>query len=231
MRPVTVKVGPLAAASANAIALTQAGTAGTRLTINGALAVSVTTFVLGVGMVTSTMAQPDMPRRIGITSAGNDSAITFAIAGTNWSGQPISEVLAGANAGTVQSVLDYATVSSIVPSGNTAANVTVGTTTIASSPWVRLDHEGPGQTAIQAMVTGSVVATIEQTINNPNGFVNPTTPDKMIWLPTQDPNGVGFSVSFQSNYAYAPTFARVTLTSGSGSVTVTYVQAGGPGPT
>lgn len=206
MRPVVVTVGPLAAASANGIATSQSVAAGSSVVIsNPAL---------------------DQPRRVLITSVGNDSGITFQVVGLNWSGAKISEFATGANAGAASTVLDYATVASITPSGATASTVTVGTTGVAGSPWVRLDNWTIPQTAVQLTVTGTVNYTLQQTLDDPNSPTNPVAPPAVTWYNSADPAAVGATASAQTNYAYVPCFARVLLNSGSGSVTATFTQAG-----
>ena len=64
-----------------------------------------------------------------ITSAGNDSGITFTITGLSDHGSPTStvETINGTNASVVCSKKGYSCIFSIVPSGNTASTVTVGT--------------------------------------------------------------------------------------------------------
>lgn len=212
MRPITVTVGPLAAASANAICLSQTPAAGA-LTLNGA-------------SVTGGAAVLDQPRRVLITTTANETTRTFTITGTNWAGQVWGETITGVNNTTVQSVLDYATVTSITISGSAAGALTVGTSTVASSPWVRLDHWSQPETSIQATATGTVNYTLQQTLQDPNSATNPVTPSLVTWVNTSDPNGVGATATVQSNYAFTPTFARVTLNSGSGSVSAVFAQAG-----
>jgi len=212
MRPVTVTVGPLATASANAICLSQTPAAGA-LTLNGAL-------------VTSGVAVMDQPRRVLITATGNESAKTFTITGTNWSGQVWGETITGPNATTAQSVLDYATVTSITISAAAANALTVGTSGVASSPWVRLDHWSQPETSIQATVTGTVNYTVQQTLQDPNSSTNPVTPSLITWVNSSDPNMVGATGTIQSNYAFAPTFTRITLNSGTGSVSGVFAQSG-----
>jgi hypothetical protein len=212
MRPVTVTVGPLATAIANAICLSQTPAAGA-LTLNGAL-------------VTSGVAVMDQPRRVLITATGNESAKTFTITGTNWSGQVWGETITGPNATTTQSVLDYATVTSITISAAAANALTIGTSGVASSPWVRLDHWSQPETSIQATVTGTVNYTVQQTLQDPNSSTNPVTPSLITWVNSSDPNMVGATGTIQSNYAFAPTFTRITLNSGTGSVSGVFAQSG-----
>ena len=212
MRPITVTVGSLASAGANAIALSQTPTAGA-LTLNGTL-------------VTGGVAVMDQPRRVLITTTGNESSRTFTITGTNWSGSPISEVVTGPNATTGSSVLDYATVTSITISGNAANALTVGTNGVAASPWVRLDSWAMPQVAIQCTASGTVNYTVQQTLDDTNAPSSPVAPSAVTWVSHPDTNLVGATSTVQGNYAYVPTFARVLLNSGTGSVTATFTQSG-----
>jgi len=212
MRPIIVTVGPLASASANNICTSQSLGAAGNLTINGALA-------------SGGVATLDKPRRVLITSAGNDSGMTFTISGTNWSGNPVSETLTGGNAAAVASVLDYATVTKIAGSAATASTVTVGTNAVAASPWIRLDDWSMSQTALQAIVSGTVNYTVQQTLDDPNDPTNPVAASAVAWVSHPDTNLVGATANVQGNYNYSPRYVRVLLNSGSGSVTLTANQA------
>lgn len=212
MREITFSVGPLAAASANALCLSQTPTAGP-LTLNGSLATA--------GVVTM-----DTPRRVLITTTGNESANTFTITGTNWSGQPISETLTGPNIGTVASALDYKTVSKITIASNAAAALTVGTNGVAASPWISLDHWAAPQVGLQCVVSGTVNYTVQQTLDNPNSSMAPVAAASVTWFNSSDANAVNATGNIQTNYAYAPTFVRILLNSGTGSVIGKVVQYG-----
>jgi hypothetical protein len=213
MRTVTTTVGPLAAASANNICLSQTPTVASGFTINGTLA-------------NGGVATLDTPRRVLFTPAGNESLNTFTITGTNWSGQPISETLTGTNATAFYSVLDYATVTKISLTVNAAGAITVGTNGVASSPWVRLDQWALPQVTVQADVTGAVNYTLQQTLDDPNDPTNPVAAALVNWVNTSDSNGVNATTTIMSSYAYAPVWARVLLNSGSGSVAARYSQLG-----
>lgn len=213
MRIVSVTVGPLAPASANNICLSQTPTAAAGFTLNGAL-------------VAGGVAVLDTPRRILFTPAGNESANTFTVTGTNWSGQPISETLAGGNATATYTALDYATVTRITIANNAAGAITVGTNGVASSPWVHLDEWALPQVALQCNATGTVSYTVQQTLDSPNGATYSLSPAKMVWINSSDTNVVNATTSQQSNYAYAPVWTRVLLNSGSGSVTMRASQFG-----
>lgn len=231
MRPIVVKVGPLAPASANAIAQSQAGAAGVPLTINGALATTGTPYAFGGKVVVPTIALLDTPRRVGITSSGNDGAVGFVLSGTDRAGMPVTETVPGTNAGTAQSALDYATVTAIVPTGVTAGPVTVGTTAVASSAWARLEREVTGTVSIQIGTTGTVSGQLESTLDDPNSITDPVAPAAVTWVKSQDGNAAAFTQAtapLQTNYAYPPTFARITLTGGTGAIVSTIAQGGSP---
>ena len=213
MRPIQVTVGPLASAVADAIALSQSVSGANAVVLNGAL-------------VSGGVAELDTPRRILITSAADDSAVTFTIIGTTFAGSPVVEALLGSNAGTAASATDFATISQISTSGSTTGAITIGTNGVAGTSWVRLDPWVAGTTAIQVIASGTVNYTVQQTLDDPNSPTNPVAVPAVTWLPSNDPTVVGATASEQSNYIASPTFARVLLNSGSGSIVATFVQLG-----
>lgn len=160
MNPQVVTVGPLAAASTNNIALAQAVASATTLVLNGSTVVS------GVAIL-------DVARRVLITSAADDTDITFRVTGTNAFGNPIRETIVGANGGTVFTGTDFKTVTEIRTSAAASGNVTVGTNAVASSPWMFTTyHIAPVNISIGVVVTGTVNCTIEYTYDNPNSNQN-----------------------------------------------------------
>lgn len=175
----------------------------------------------------------DLARRIIITSGGDDTGITFALAGTDWNNNPISETITGVSGAAASSVLSYKTVTSILTSGAAASTLIVGTNGVADSPLVRFDDFGANaQVAIQCTVSGTVNYDVEQTMEDPNVITNqlptPTyrwTPATVTWFNHPDTALVAQTVSRQGRYDVAPVFARVTLNSGTGSVTSTFRQA------
>lgn len=212
MQPIVVSIGPIAAASANNIALSQTTAGAADLTLNGAL-------------VSGGVATLDVPRRVLITSAGNDSAVTFTVYGTWIGGQTISETLQGTNAGTVASSVDFKTVTRIATSAATSASgVTVGTNGVAGSSWVRFDSWADAQTAIQCNASGTVNYTVQVTMDDPNSPTNPVSIVNTTWLNTNDADAVTAVGDVFTNFDWTPTYARILLNSGTGSVTGTFSQ-------
>jgi len=211
MRPITATVGPLAAASANNIALSQTPGAAGPLTLNGA------TVVNGIAIL-------DTARRVLITTA--DTTHTFTVTGTSPTGTLLTEVV-GPITGSAFTAQDFKTVTSIVINGGATAAVTAGTNGIASSPWVRFDEYAAGTATVATDVTGTVNYTIQQSMDDPNSPTNPVLPANMTWLNSLDATMVGATTAiYSTQYPLVPIFARVLLNSGAGSVTATFMQTG-----
>lgn len=167
------------------------------------------------------VATLDMGRRILFTSAGDDSGITITTTGTDWNGAPLTQTVAGANASTATTTLDFKTVTSIVLSGATASTITAGTSSVAASRPVFLDPFAPAPTTVQAVASGTVNYTVQQTLDDPSvvGIGNVT------WVDHPDTNLVGATATKQSGNAYVPLAMRLLLNSGSGSAKLTVLQA------
>jgi hypothetical protein len=191
------------------------------------------TYILSAsGTVSSTtlyanaVATLDAPRRILFTTSANESAKTVTVSGTDYSGTAISEVVSLTNASTSYTNLDFKTVTAIYISAAAAGAITVGTNSIASSPWVRLDDYALPQVAIQCTPTGTVSYTVQQTLQDPSSAVNPVSPYQVTWLNTADNGAVNATAPVQTSYQYAPAFVKVTLNSGTGSVSAIITQLG-----
>ena len=212
MQPITVAAGPLATASANAICLSQTPAAAGALTLNGALVVS------GVAIM-------DNFRRVLITAAGNESAKTFTVTGIGANGNTVSEIITGPNATTAQSVLDYKTVTSITISAAAAGAITVGTSGVGGSKWVVFDAFAPSMISIQCNVTGTIDYTLQTTLNDPYDPITPVAPASVVWVNSSDTAVVNATATKQSNFMFAPVYARILINSGAGSVAATFLQS------
>lgn len=179
----------------------------------------------------------DYARRVAITSASNDTGITFTIAGTDWDNNPISEVLTGASGGTATSVLSYKTVTSVLTSGATGGAVEFGSSAVADSQWLYFDRlAANAQVAIQVEGSGTVNWTVSQTLDDitiPQQSSNlPTVsniwaPADVKWVAHPDTALVGSTTTtgVQGNYAYTPAMARLTLNSGTGYARAVFIQS------
>lgn len=80
----------------------------------------------GAGALTLLKNALDVPRNVIITSAGNDSGITFDVVGTDVYGAAVKETITGANAGVAAGKKAFKSVTSVTASGAAAGNVKVG---------------------------------------------------------------------------------------------------------
>ena len=78
----------------------------------------------------------------------------------------------------------------------------------------------PFNVGIGCVVSGTVNYTVQ------HSFDDPQFPASMTWFPHDDALLVAATTNQNSNYAYPVQATRVTVNSGTGSVTVTYIQAG-----
>lgn len=206
----------LTGSNASLVATTKLFLKVTAITASAAAAGNVSAGVSGATTL-------DTPRRVIITSSGNDSAKTFTLRGTDWNGRTISETVTGANAGIAQSVYDYKTVTYVAISASSAGTVKVGTNGVASSRPLILDSFANAPTSIQTDVSGTVSYTVQQSLDNPAkvGYAS------MTWVDHPDTNVVAATADKQANYAYVPVATRIVLNSGTGSVKYTVIQASG----
>ena len=213
----------LAAAASTGIATSQSGTAATPLTLNGSLVTG------GV----ATLDSGGAARRVIITSAGNDTGITFTIVGTDRYGRPQTEVLTGGhntvNGGIVQTLHDFLTVTSETPSGNTASTVTSGTSAVGSSaPWVVDQWSNPGNYGCGIVCSSGTTYNVEGAYDYlaPQWDVNVNTPTYYTAL---DGSAGGNTNASPLNGPY--TLLRLTITSGTGLVTARFIQPFNAGAT
>lgn len=206
MRPVRI-TRALTAADADGIALAQQAAGAGDLTLNGAL-------------VAGGVAQLDTQRKVGIASAGNLSAVTFTIYGTDQAGNVISESLAGPNNNTVSTTLDFYSVTRVAVSAAVGADVTVGTTGVGASRPIPLDqYVSPFNASLFCAVTGTVNYTAQYTLDDIWASAGPYT-----W--SDHPDLTSATADGDGTYISPVTATRLLTNSGTGSVVFTILQAG-----
>jgi len=208
MRPVTFS-RTLAAAAVGAICASQTTAGAGNLLINGTLA--------SAGVATLAAQQT-----VGITSAGNDSAVNFTVTGTDDQGRVISQTIAGPNANTVQTTLNYRTVTQIAVSAAVASAVTVDTLQIGGSQEIPVDrYLGPTDISVGVIVTGTLNYTVQWTLDDVFG----AAPGPFTWF-SAGANLVGASTT-QSGSIGAPVSAiRLLTNSGNGAGKIIVQQSG-----
>ena len=206
MRPVTLS-RTLVAAAVGAIAALQTTAGAGNLLINGTLAAG------GVATL-------DTQRTVGLTSAGNLSAVNFTLTGTDQQGRVISEVLAGPNANTVSSVLNYKTITSIAVSAAVGTNVTADTVVTGASQEIPIDlYINQFNVTLATEITGVVNYTIQYTMDNVFGGPGPFVWNSVAGLLAQTTNQV--VPTTQPVRAF-----RILTNSGTGTVSLIVAQAG-----
>lgn len=211
MQAIQVTAGSLSAAVTNGIHLSNTPTAGA-VSLNGSLVTS------GVAYLTS-------PRRVLVTTAGNETGNTMTITGTDANGNVQSDTVDLPNASTVYTSLDFLTVTGITISANAAGAIIVGTNGIGGSRWVRFNDFAPSNISIQCDVSGTVNYTVQSTLDDPNDPFNATTAENVVWVSSSDVAVVGANSTQQSNFLFTPKYAKILINSGSGTVTATFLQS------
>lgn len=200
----------------------------TSVTASGASATNVS-----IGTFSRATFTGGTARQVTITPTGNESSNTFVVTGTDLNGNTFSETVAGLN-GTASTTNSYFyTVTSIRIANNAANAIVAGMTATAASNWVRFDDFAPSNISIQCRVNKTVVSdaatyTVQSTLDDPNDPFSPVSEGAMTWVSSSDPAVVGAVSTQQSNFLFAPKFARVVLTTastGQGSVTATFLQS------
>ena len=197
----TVSVGPYAAANASIIATGQV--------------------VAANGLFTLASTVMDTPRRLLITSSGNDSAVTFTITGTTFGQSVTTETILGPNTGTVLTVTDWATITSVTASAGTTT-VSLGTSAAnpGGSAWVKFDGWAGGSAFIQCSLSGTMSYTIQTTNDDPNDptTVNSTTIQGVVWDSNQ-PGIVGSITTTTTSLPAIPEYIRILCNSYTAGVT------------
>lgn len=123
----------------------------------------------GVGVSGGVWTASDgLAHQISLESAGNLSAVTFTITGTDADGKAISEDVTGPNANTVESLKYFLTITSIAVDGAVGTNVEGGPVDEAVSPMYILNFSNSDfETSIFCTVTGTADYTIEVSGTNP----------------------------------------------------------------
>ena len=215
MRPVIFSK-QLAAAVSNGIALSQSLAGAGSLALNGSL-------------VTGGVAVLDTQRRVIVTSAGNDSGITWTVKGTNQSGAPITDKFAGGNVAAAQSNLDFLTVASISSSGATASTVTAGTNAVGSSEWRMPNYNiTPFSLDIETFPGSGLTYNVEYTMDNYYGVLgNPASPMQGMADPPNVVAALSAATTQKSTQLTYPVRGwRVTITAGTTALLTESIQSG-----
>lgn len=212
MKPIVKTIDGATAPVANSIAESQSLPGAGNLTLDGALCVG------GVAYLSPNES-------ITITSAGDDSGITFTIVGKDRYGNTQTETWEGPNAGAYESDLFYSEVTQISASGATAGNVTVGNAGITVSEMVLLDAYAQSDTIYQVspLAGASLTWALQGTLDNPNDPVSPVSTPDMVWHATTLSAMVSASNSQLQQGNWTPLYVRLRI-DGTGQIRFTAIQ-------
>lgn len=181
------------------------------LTINGALA-------------TAGVATFGEQQRVTLASAGNYSAVTFTLYGTDARGRSISEALVGPNNSTVTSTLNYKTVTRISSSAALGTAITSGNSDALETAWVALDTRRPIK-SISIELSSGASMTFELQLSNQSPQRIITNESEIVAF--ADSTVTGKTASFLITATTAIQAARVKVTSFvSGTGTLRITEAG-----
>jgi hypothetical protein len=173
----------------------------------------------GAMTLTATPVALDTQRRVLVTCAGNNAAITFTVSGTKDSGAAITEIVPGSNTSTTQSVNDFRTITSVVISAASTGAVTVGTSTVGSTDWRNLNYREPAFHAdINCVLTGAATFSLELTNSD---YLTPGTT-----VNAQPTTVVGAAASTSLAVAAPARAWRLTILTGTGTVAADAIQSG-----
>jgi hypothetical protein len=206
MQPITVSATGINADNNN-VAASQAVTTATTLTLE------------------SGAASLGSPAQLVLETNANYTSVTFTITGTDASGNTISETLTGPNSTTKNSVLYYASVTSITSSGGVGGGtVQVGVTGDVTSRWVRMDSWANAQAVAQVNTSGTITYSVQTSMDDPNDPFSPTTVAAMTWLDALDANLVAENAAKSGVFNLTPTWVRVKASGGTGTATLKIAQ-------
>jgi len=156
-----------------------------------------------------------------LESAGNISATNFTITGTDDSGAIISETLAGPNATTIPTELNFSTVTQIAADAAFATDVEIGTDGVGASQTVPLDqYLTPFNVSLSVVITGTVDVTVEFTFDDVFGdFPGPHS-----WIPHPDLTNI--SADADATFISPVSACRLLTNSGDGEAVLRIIQAG-----
>ncbi len=208
MRPQTI-TRQLDAADPDGIATSQTPGGAGSLTLDGVFA-------------SGGVATLDVQRQVLFTFVGDETARTFTVTGTDESGNVITEDVAGVNATTTSTALDFLTVTDITVDAATAAALTVGTSGVGGSIPVPLDYiQNPFSVSLGVIIdpADTVDVTVQFTLDDIRESTGPYT-----WFDHPDLTNV---VANGDGTYIAPVIATRLLTnSGTDPATLRILTAG-----
>jgi hypothetical protein len=89
-----------------------------------------------------------------------------------------------------------------------------------------MDNWANPASVVQVNVSGTVVYSVQTTMDDPNDTVSPIAIEDVTWLDALDANLVAENAAKSGYFTYTPTFVRVVASGGTGTATMTIAQFG-----
>jgi hypothetical protein len=173
---------------------------------------------------TATSTNSAIGRRVVVAYSGTDT--TFAVVGTNSTGNTISDTITGVS-GAGQSNLDFVTVTSITPAGS-VTGFTAGTNTTGSSPWwptnIQSNNDVNIGFGVEVIGSGTVNYSVQHSYDDPNNLLGGATFPEAF----NHPVVANQNASLDGSYTWPVSAIRVIINSFTGTVElrVRILQAG-----
>ncbi len=186
--------------------------------------VGATSLLLNGALVTAGVALSPYAQIVSITSAGNDSGITFTITGLDPDGRSVSQAVTGANIGAAVSTYYFKAITSIVTSGSVATTVKVGwiATNGAMSRSLRMNGQQMNFKADYVVkITGTLTCSAQYTLDQPEDTYTTSYSVDADWRAVDSLSAI--TASAVSNSAYKVNASRLLIsayTSGTAKLTV-----------
>jgi hypothetical protein len=153
MRPKEISFS-MDAADRNGISVAQQTAGAANLTITGAYA-------------SGSVAALDVARHVTVYSAGNLSARTFTITGTDRNGAALTEAITGPNATTVTGDQNFKTITRVAVDGAVGTNVEIGTAGECELQWIPIDPKHEYGMTVDLHTSPDMTWSVEGTLDNP----------------------------------------------------------------
>lgn len=183
------------------VAATLSGGGAQNLTLGGALTSG--------GVYTAADGDSAPARQISITAAGNESARTFTVTGTDADGKAQTETITGPNATTTESTKYWLTVTQIQVDDDTAGDVSAGIVDELVSKTYQMGYrwEAP---LVTVNVTGTINYTIQVTNQN---VIDNIAQEDLFWIAAQDTDLVSATADAIGSLSRGITAFRILINS------------------
>lgn len=148
--------------------------------------------------------------QISFTFAADETGRSFVVTGTDQDNKSVTETVAGAAPGTVETTIYFKTISSISVDAPTAGALTVGTVDEAVTNTLVLGNRGGSpDVGLAVILSGTINATVKHTLNNLAGVTGNV--ETLTWF--SHGTLAGLTSSTDGSHSYPITAVRLVINS------------------